>query len=52
MPYRSISQMRWAHTKEGIKALGGAEKVKEWDEASRGRTSRLAYHIAKNKKKK
>ena len=34
MPYLSDSQRRWAHTDAGTKALGGASKVAEWDEAS------------------
>jgi hypothetical protein len=36
MPYRSLSQRRWAHTLEGKKALGGEAAVREWDEASKG----------------
>lgn len=36
MPYKSDLQRRWAHTKNGVKALGGMSKVKEWDNASRG----------------
>lgn len=36
MPYQSDSQRRWAHTETGTKALGGPEKVKEWDAASKG----------------
>lgn len=36
MPYRSLSQLRWAHTKSGKKALGGEVAVKHWDEASKG----------------
>lgn len=36
MPYKSLAQERWAHTKAGIKALGGKKKVKEWDRASKG----------------
>jgi hypothetical protein len=28
---------RWAHTKTGTKALGGPEKVAEWDAASKGK---------------
>lgn len=35
MPYKSDSQRRWAHSKEGKKALGG--KVKEFDKASKGK---------------
>jgi hypothetical protein len=37
MPYESDAQRRWAHTKAGTKALGGPSKVKEWDEASKGK---------------
>lgn len=36
MPYKSDAQRRWAHTKAGTKALGGPEKVSEWDRASKG----------------
>lgn len=36
MPYTSLQQMKWAHTKKGTKALGGKEKVAEWDRASKG----------------
>lgn len=27
MPYKSKAQAQWAHTKAGIKALGGKNKV-------------------------
>lgn len=37
MPYKSQAQRRWAHTKTGIKALGGKAKVKEWDSSSKGK---------------
>ena len=37
MPYKSAAQRRWAHTRAGTKALGGASKVKEWDRASKGK---------------
>jgi hypothetical protein len=36
MPYKSEQQRKWAHTKSGMKALGGAEKVAEWDKESEG----------------
>ncbi len=36
MPYQSDSQRRWAHKPSGMKALGGAAKVAEWDAASKG----------------
>lgn len=48
MPYLSDSQRRWAHTQEGTKALGGAEKVKEWDKTSKGLD--LPDHIKKHGK--
>lgn len=31
MPYRSEAQRKWAHTKEGTKALGVKKNVQEWD---------------------
>lgn len=34
MPYKSEAQKKWAHTKEGTKALGGKAAVKEWDKAT------------------
>ena len=37
MPFVSIQQQRWAHTEAGTKALGGKDKVHEWDEASKGK---------------
>lgn len=37
MPYESQAQRKWAHTKKGMKALGGKAKVAEWDKASKGK---------------
>lgn len=37
MPYTSLQQMKWAHTKKGTKALGGKTKVAEWDRATKGK---------------
>lgn len=37
MPYKSEAQRKWAHTKEGIKALGGKDRVKDWDTKSKGK---------------
>lgn len=34
MPFESDAQARRAHTPEGTKALGGPDKVKEWDDAT------------------
>lgn len=36
MPFKSDAQRRWAHTADGIAALGGPAKVAEWDAASKG----------------
>jgi hypothetical protein len=35
MPFASAKQQRWAHTAAGTKALGGASKVSEWDQATK-----------------
>lgn len=32
MPFKSEAQRKWAYSDEGIKALGGIEKVREWEE--------------------
>jgi len=37
MAYKSKKQRAWAHTEKGTKALGGPAKVKEWDQASKGK---------------
>ncbi len=34
MPFESKAQNAWAHTEAGTKALGGKEKVKEWEKAT------------------
>ena len=34
MPFRSQAQRKWAHTKEGTKALGGKKNVAEWNRAT------------------
>lgn len=49
MPYKSQAQERWAHTKEGMAKLGGASKVKEWDQASKGKTLPERKDNKKNK---
>jgi hypothetical protein len=46
MPYKSEAQRKWAHTKNGMKALG-KEGVKEFDEASKGK--KLPKKIDKSK---
>ena len=43
MPYKSLAQEGWAHTPAGEKALGGAAKVHEWDQATKG--SHLPKHV-------
>lgn len=49
MPFKSKQQARWAHTEAGTKALGGAEKVKEWDNSTNFK--RLKETLNSNKKK-
>lgn len=49
MPYKSEAQRKWAHTKEGTKALGGKKKVEEWDEATKGK--KLPKKSGKGKKR-
>lgn len=53
MPYVSRAQQRWAHTATGTRALGGAAKVHEWDEASKGMKlpARAAHRLAGVKKR-
>lgn len=34
MPFLSRAQNSWAHTPNGIRALGGIKKVKEWESAT------------------
>lgn len=34
MPWKSKAQAAWGHSPAGKKALGGAAKVKEWDNAT------------------
>ena len=38
MPWESDQQRKWGHTPAGIKALGGPEKVAEWDRATKGKS--------------
>lgn len=45
MPYQSRAQQGWAHTPAGTKALGGPEKVKEWDEATKGHYGSLPERV-------
>ena len=47
MPYVSEKQRRWAHTKAGIKALGGKKAVEEWDKATKGK--KLPKRVKKGK---
>lgn len=37
MPFKSISQRKWAYTKEGTRALGGIKAVQEWEKATGNR---------------
>lgn len=34
MPWASKAQSRWGHSPSGLKALGGEDKVQEWDTAT------------------
>ena len=54
MPWVSKAQARWGHSSAGLSALGGAEKVKEWDAATpKGSLpARVRHPIAKKKVKK
>lgn len=54
MAYKSEAQRQWAHTPEGMKALGGPEKVAEWDKASQHLTlpERSNPHLSKVNKVK
>lgn len=47
MPYVSERQRRWAHTKAGIKALGGKKAVEEWDKTTKGK--KLPKKVKKGK---
>jgi len=48
MPYKSQAQRRWAHSKAGLKALGGKSKVREWDQSCKGR--KLPERVRKHPK--
>ena len=48
MPFKSISQMKWAHTKEGTRALGGKKAVEEWSKATGNK--QLPKYAPKKKK--
>ena len=34
MPFSSRAQQRWGHSPSGVRALGGDDKVKQWDDAT------------------
>lgn len=36
MPFKSRAQRRWAYSEAGEKALGGKNKVAEWENATKG----------------
>lgn len=50
MPYSSDKQRKWAHTENGKKALGGENKVKEWDKETKLHGFRLTKNTLKKKK--
>jgi hypothetical protein len=35
MPWQSKAQARWGHSPAGVAALGGQDKVAEWDSATK-----------------
>ena len=47
MPFKSEAQRKWAHTKEGTKALGGKKAVQEWEKATGNKE--LPKRVKKNK---
>lgn len=49
MPFKSEAQRRWAHTRQGTKALGGKKAVAEWEKATGDR--KLPKYANKKKKK-
>jgi hypothetical protein len=51
MPFLSRAQQRWGHTAAGLRALGGASKVAEWDAATRGKKLPQRKKKAKARKK-
>jgi hypothetical protein len=50
MPYVSDQQRKWAHTEAGTEALGGPEKVHEWDEATKDKKLPKRKHPKKEEK--
>ena len=48
MPFRSEAQRKWAYTKQGTKALGGIDAVREWEQAT-GNKKLPKYAKKKNK---
>jgi len=54
MPWRSKAQARWGHSPSGLRALGGKDKVGEWDSATpKGSLpERKKSHVIPRRKKK
>lgn len=50
MPFLSKAQAAWGHTPEGEKALGGKDKVAEWDSGTN--YDKLPGHVIPKAKKK
>lgn len=50
MPFLSKAQSAWAHTPEGTKALGGPDKIKEWEDGTD--YSKLPGHVVPAHKKR
>ena len=46
MPWKSKAQAAWGHSPSGLKALGGAAKVSEWDAATpKGSLKKKSKHV-------
>lgn len=53
MPWASKAQAAWGHSPSGLRALGGKDKVDEWDDATpKGSLPPKVGAIAKVKKVK
>jgi len=52
MPFRSLQQQKWGHSPAGVKALGGKDKVAEWDKETKGKKLPKRVKKIKIKRKK
>lgn len=49
MPFKSLQQAKWGHSEVGLKALGGVDKLKEWDSGTD--YSKLPKRVTKGRTK-